>query len=215
MQLTAVARRPDRAVVEPNGFTLVEEDDVAFALSLCREVNRLYGLYQEGRMQASPPLEGALMVSIEMLALVARTVTTGMPAMRITVAGAQLREMMSVVFDADPFTGSMDRSVRDGFRAVLAEMHARPAGAEPIALAEPVAGASAELAPADPAPAGSVDADQEPAEPLAAVAAAEATVVEDTSAEGTADRVAVADGGSPPKRSGLRRLFRRGASRRS
>ena len=197
MQLTAVARETDSAVVEPNGFTLVEEDDVAFALSLCREVNRLYGLYQEGRMQASPQLEGGLMVSIEMLALVARTVTTGMPAMRITVAGAQLREMMSVMFDADPFTGSADRSVRDGFCAVLAEMHSRPAVAKQAVLEEPVAAAPPELTPAQPLVAddGPVEADPSCGEAIL--------------------EVAVADEKSPAKRGGLRRLFRRSASRRS
>ena len=169
VQLTAVARETERAVVEPAGFTLVEEDDVAFSLSLCREVNRLYGLYEQGRMKPSRQLEGGLMVSIEMLALVARSVTTGMPAMRITVAGAQLREMMSVLFDADPFTGAADRTVRDGFRSLLREMHpaavppTAPAGLPPAAdipeppaadVAEPLAtesDASAVDVPAGPA----------------------------------------------------------------
>jgi hypothetical protein len=33
-----------QAVMEKPGFTLVEEDDVAFSLSLCREVNRIYSV---------------------------------------------------------------------------------------------------------------------------------------------------------------------------
>ena len=184
VQLTAVARETERAVVEPGGFTLVEEDDVAFSLSLCREVNRLYGLYEEGRMKPSPQLEGGLMVSIEMLALVARSVTTGMPAMRITVAGAQLREMMSVLFDADPFTGAVDRTVRDGFRSLLREMH--PAAVPP---ATPV------LPPA-------ADAPERPAAGIPGPAAAEA----DASAEEV-------PAGPQERRGRLRRIFRRDRSR--
>ena len=202
MQLTAVARETDRVVVEPNGFTLVEEDDVAFTLSLCREVNRLYGLYQGGRMQASPQLEGGLMVSLEMLALVARTVTTGMPAMRITVAGAQLREMMSVMFDADPFSGSVDRSVRDGFRAVLAEMHAPPAVAHRSRADD-----------ARPAPPELEQAGATAAQPLPAGPESSETIgaVEST---GAREEAPDTDEAPRPRRGrGLRRLLRLGAQR--
>jgi hypothetical protein len=84
-------------VVE-NGFTLVEEDDVAFSLSICREINRIYGTYQEGDLPHSDPMRAGLVLTMEMFATLKKTVHDGMPAMRIEVAQAQAREMMATMF---------------------------------------------------------------------------------------------------------------------
>jgi hypothetical protein len=84
------------------GFTLVEEDDVAFTLSLCREVHRIYGGYQDGSLTVDDSLKGGLLVTIEMLAALIGLIEGGMPSMRIAVAATQTREMLAVMFDEDP-----------------------------------------------------------------------------------------------------------------
>jgi hypothetical protein len=85
-------------VVENAGFTLIEEDDVAFTLGLCREIYRIYGTYQDGDLGSTEGVRAGLVVTIEMLAALRNTVTEGMPAMRIEVAAAQTREMMATLF---------------------------------------------------------------------------------------------------------------------
>jgi hypothetical protein len=111
-----------QALPQPAGFTLVEEDDVAFTLSLCREVYRIYGGYQEGAFVASDPLHAGLVMTMEMLAGLSRIVTVGMPAMRVTVAAAQTREMLAVMFDDDPMENPLAFESRDRYRAMLAGM---------------------------------------------------------------------------------------------
>lgn len=93
--------RPTQAItptVEERGFTLVEEDDVAFSLSLCREIYRLYGTYLNGELSGSDPVRHGLLLSMEMLAVMQNKVTAGMPAMRIQVAAAQTSEMIATLF---------------------------------------------------------------------------------------------------------------------
>ena len=85
-------------VVENGGFTLVEEDDVAFSISLCREIHRIYGSYESGDLEADHSVHLGLSLSVQILTTLANTVTKGMPAMRIEVASAQSREMMAVLF---------------------------------------------------------------------------------------------------------------------
>lgn len=102
-------------------FTLVEDDDVAFTLCLCREVNRLYAGYQEGTLPASEGTLAGLVVTIETLAAMTRSVTTGMPSMRITVAVAQTREMLAVMFDKDPMHCTLDPKFRKLYRDKIAE----------------------------------------------------------------------------------------------
>lgn len=85
-------------VVESSGFTLVEEDDVAFSISLCREINRIYGSYESGELEADHSVHLGLSLTVQMLARMSSAVTKGMPAMRIEVASAQTREMMTVLF---------------------------------------------------------------------------------------------------------------------
>ena len=85
-------------VVDNSGFTLVEEDDVAFSISLCREIHRIYGSYQSGELEADHSVHLGLSLTVQMLANLASAVTKGMPAMRIEVATAQTREMMAVMF---------------------------------------------------------------------------------------------------------------------
>lgn len=85
-------------IVESNGFTLVEEDDVAFTLSLCREIYRIYGTYQDGDLAADETVRTGLLLTVEMFSALKRGVRDGMPAMRIEVAEAQVREMMATLF---------------------------------------------------------------------------------------------------------------------
>lgn len=120
-------------VVEPAGFTLVEEDDVAFSLQLCREVHRLYGDYQDGALPGDEYVLAGLAVTMEMLATLSRSVRDGMPAMRITVAAAQTREMLAVMFGRDPLEGPLDGRFRDQFRAIVDES-ARALGSAPPPL---------------------------------------------------------------------------------
>lgn len=85
-------------IVESNGFTLVEEDDVAFTLSLCREIYRIYGTYQDGDLKADESVRTGLLLTVEMFSALRRTVRDGMPGMRIEVAEAQVREMIATLF---------------------------------------------------------------------------------------------------------------------
>ncbi len=85
-------------VVEERGFALVEEGDVAFALALCREINRWYSLYQNGELSADSRVRTGLDLTTRMLVTLQSVVMAGMPSMRLQVAGAQAREMMAVLF---------------------------------------------------------------------------------------------------------------------
>ncbi len=107
------------------GFTLVEEDDVAFTLSMCREVHRIYGGYQDGSLVANESLKDGLLITIEMLAALTNAIDGGMPSMRIAVAATQTREMLAVMFDEDP----MQKPVADklwGLRRPMVGPAARP-----------------------------------------------------------------------------------------
>jgi hypothetical protein len=106
-------------VVESAGFTFVEEDDVAFSLRLCREVNRIYMDYQEGRLASTDAVKAGLAVTVEMLAVLSQTVRDGMPSMRITVAAAQAREMMAVVFGRDPLHQPLEDGYRERYRDLV------------------------------------------------------------------------------------------------
>jgi hypothetical protein len=114
------------AVAAPAGFTLVEDEDVAFCLRLCREVNRIYGRYHEDRLPSTDPLRAILAMTAETLAALSRTVKDGMPGIRITVATAQTREMLAVLFDQDPMQYPTSRTLLQPYRSMLAEP-ARPA----------------------------------------------------------------------------------------
>lgn len=109
------------AVVQAPGFTLVEEDDVAFSLQVCREVHRIYGEYQDGRLPSTDSMLAGLMVTVEMLAVLSRRVRDGMPAMRITVAAAQTREMLAVGFGQDPMQQPVRRRLREQYRTLVAD----------------------------------------------------------------------------------------------
>jgi hypothetical protein len=108
-------------IAAPAGFTLVEDEDVAFSLRLCREVNHIYGQYQEDRIAATDPLLTTLAMTVETLVLLSQTVEDGMPGMRITVAAAQTREMLAVMFDQDPMQYPMPRKFRQQYRSAVAE----------------------------------------------------------------------------------------------
>lgn len=80
------------------GFTFVEEDDVLFALSLCREVHRIYGRYHEGSLDATENVWAGLSLTLEMITALQSRVTDGMPAMRLRVAVTQAEEINTVLF---------------------------------------------------------------------------------------------------------------------
>ena len=103
-------------VVESVGFTLVEEDDVAFSISLCHEIHRIYGSYESGELDPDHSVHLGLSLTVQILATLANTVTKGMPAMRIEVASAQTREMMAVLFSEPllPQKGRAGRRQLDG-----------------------------------------------------------------------------------------------------
>lgn len=107
--------------VDQGAFTLVEEDDVAFSLQLCREVHRIYGQYQDGGLPSTDSMLAGLVVTVEMLAALSRMVREGMPAMRITVAAAQTREMLAVGFGQDPMQEPVQRRLRERYRSLVAE----------------------------------------------------------------------------------------------
>lgn len=104
-------------IAEANGFTLVEEDDVAFSLALSREIHRLYGLYQDGDLAPNGQVWAGLSLTRQMVAILQARVSAGMPALRVEVAAAQVREMLAVMFDGwANLMGS--RPVRGGDRTV-------------------------------------------------------------------------------------------------
>ncbi len=90
--------RTATSIVEPHGFKLVEEDDVAFSLGLCREIQRIYSAYHDGILTPSDGVRDGVALSLEMLTVLRATVTEGMPAMRLEVAAAQAREIVGVLF---------------------------------------------------------------------------------------------------------------------
>ncbi len=166
--------------VQRPGFALVEEEDVAFTLQLCREVHRIYGEYQDGELPSTDSMLAGLVVTVEMLAALSRMVRDGMPAMRITVAGAQTREMLTVGFGQDPMQQPVERRLRERYRLLVAGSAGAPgvgAQAAGSPCLEPPRRALAAPAPEDPA-----SGDTAPAE-------------------------ALPGGGEPPPRSRLRRLL--------
>ena len=98
-------------IVESGGFTLVEEDDVAFSLSLCREIHRIYGSYQAGDLEDNDSVHVGLALAAQVLSTLAGSVSKGMPAMRIEVAWAQTSEMMAVMF-GEPISRKTGRATR-------------------------------------------------------------------------------------------------------
>lgn len=111
---------------------------MAFSLGLCREVNRIYSKYQDDSLTPSDSLQAGLMVTIQMLAMLSHSVTEGMPGMRITVAAAQSREILAVMFGVDPLAKPIGRKSTERFRAIVTEsvaaieptMRGLPAGGE-------------------------------------------------------------------------------------
>ena len=99
--------RAATSIVEPHGFKLVEEDDVAFSLGLCREIQRIYAAYHDGILTPTDGVRDSLALSLEMLTVLRATVTEGMPAMRLEVAAAQAREIVGVLFGL----GNAERSL--------------------------------------------------------------------------------------------------------
>jgi hypothetical protein len=135
VQLRPPQPNRDEGLPQPAGFTLVEEDDVAFTLSLCREVHRIYGRYQEAAQPGSEPLQAGLVLTIEMLAVLSLRIETGMPAMRITVAAAQTREMLAVLFGLDPMHHPVGASFRERYLRILADASpVPPAAIGPVAF---------------------------------------------------------------------------------
>jgi hypothetical protein len=95
-------------VVESSGFTLIEEDDVGFLLALCREINRIYTMYQDGELTPTENVWAGVNLTLTMLSCLQGTVLAGMPAMRLQVAAAQAREMNAVLFGRQASTNRMN-----------------------------------------------------------------------------------------------------------
>jgi hypothetical protein len=95
MTLTPESPKP---IVESPGFTLIEDDDVAFTVSLCREIHRIYGDYQAGALEATDSVRAGLNLTMQTFAALQNTVIDGMPALRLEVGAAQAREMMAALF---------------------------------------------------------------------------------------------------------------------
>jgi hypothetical protein len=83
------------------GFTVVEDDDVAFGVALSREVHRIYGLYMADELPATDSVQAGLMLTMEMFTTLQNSVTDGMPALRLQVGSAQVREMLGTLFGYD------------------------------------------------------------------------------------------------------------------
>jgi hypothetical protein len=123
-------------IVESGGFNLVEEDDVAFSISLCREIHRIYGSYQSGELEATDSVHIGLALSTQMLSTLAHSVSKGMPAMRIEVAWAQTSEMMAVMF-GEPIVRKTSRTSRQQLQKACPHPSAAlrpPASAKAIPL---------------------------------------------------------------------------------
>lgn len=112
-------------VVDNGGFSLVEEDDVAFTLALCREINRIYTVYHDGELGVTRGVAEGLGQTLKMLEALEASVVDGMPAMRLQVAAAQAREMSVVLFGAPPLSSMARRPA------------IQPAPVLPVANAEP------------------------------------------------------------------------------
>jgi hypothetical protein len=95
MTQTPAAPEP---IVENPGFTLIEDDDVAFSVSLCREIHRIYSTYQSGQLDDTDAVHAGLNLTMQMFAVLQNSVTDGMPALRLEVGAAQAREMMAALF---------------------------------------------------------------------------------------------------------------------
>jgi hypothetical protein len=137
-------------VIENPGFTLVEEDDVAFSLTVCREIYRIYATYQSGELFATEPVRAGLLLTTQMFATLQNTVTEGMPALRIEVAAAQTREMMAALFGQglpSKRTGAaqQDRGRSKGRQAGLCLASTNGNGVGRWAAPEPVNGHHKEL----------------------------------------------------------------------
>jgi hypothetical protein len=109
------------SVAAPAGFTLVEDEDVVFCLRLCSEVNRIYGRYHEDRLASTDPLLATLTMTAQALCALSRTVKDGMPGIRLTVAAAQTREMLAVMFGEDPMQYRASWKFQQQHQSLLAE----------------------------------------------------------------------------------------------
>jgi hypothetical protein len=140
---------PGVSVVEDDGFTLVEEDDVAFTLALCREIHRLYGSYEDSELPADEQVWAGLDLTRQMVLTLQSSVTSGMPSMRLRVASAQVREMLAVLFGVEP--GPERSGLKGAIQEIRLDQPELTEGASPVPAAVPAA-LTAPAAPASPAP---------------------------------------------------------------
>ena len=106
-------------LLEEQGFTLVEDDDVAFSQSLCREVHRIYGDYLDGALAVTESVWAGLSLTLEALSSLCGTVREGVPAVRLEVASAQAREMHRVLFTGLSRLGSLEDPDVQGLRSAV------------------------------------------------------------------------------------------------
>jgi hypothetical protein len=104
-------------LANPAGFTVVEDDDVAFGVALSREIHRIYGIYMADELPATDSVRAGLMLTMEMFTTLQNSVTDGMPALRLQVGAAQVREMLGTLFGYDLPTRRSRELTPDGHRA--------------------------------------------------------------------------------------------------
>jgi hypothetical protein len=172
-------------IVEETAFTLVEDDDVTFALSLCREIYRIYGTYLDGELTPTEPVRSGLILSMDMFATLQGTVTRGMPAMRLAVAAAQAREMATTLFGQSLPAKKVHPPGRIVSRQPAAQVAPAPARQlEPRTRVAPAAPPARNAAIAPAAPPAPTAPTAPTAQPVAAAPA------EPAASEGTAPQVA-------------------------
>jgi hypothetical protein len=135
------------------GFTVVEDDDVSFGIALCREIHRLYGMYQAGELPAADSVRDGLLLTMEMFSTLQNTVTDGMPALRLQVGAAQVREMVGALFGYDLPTRRSRELGPDrhrGRRTNRAVVASHPRHAIDRAAPDPVQGDPKELVEQNP-----------------------------------------------------------------
>lgn len=139
LQMIESPLNPAPSILGVPPITLTEDDDVAFSLSLCREVNRIYGAYAAGDLAVSENVLAGLRLTENMLLALATTVVDGMPGMRLEVATSQVREMNHVLFGISGAVGRAAFAPGELGRLLTAAEPSRPELPAAISGAGPAA----------------------------------------------------------------------------
>ena len=91
------------ALIDLTDMSSGMEDDVAFALQLSREIHRIYSDYREARVEPTESVLAGLTVTAEALKTLRPVVPSGTACYRLSVAEAQVGEMLAVLFGRDGY----------------------------------------------------------------------------------------------------------------